>query len=74
MAVLISAALLLTGLLIIGGGVGLVRRQNFGLALAGALLAIVPGASLLGFTGIAQYCGLKSVIVLLDRNMRRQFS
>jgi hypothetical protein len=64
---------LLAALLTILGGVFMLKRRAYGLAMTGAILSAIPCISPLGCCGMGEAVGLWALIVLLNNDVRMAF-
>jgi hypothetical protein len=70
----IGAVALLAGILTTLGGIRMAKARSYGLAVTGAVLAIIPVVSCLGCVGLGQGIGIWALVVLLNRDAKAAFA
>ena len=58
---------------IAGGGIATLRMQMFPLALAGAVMSVIPCATIMGCCGVGQGVGIWAIVVLANPEVRSWF-
>jgi hypothetical protein len=68
-----SVCSVLAGVLIILGGIQMLRMRSYALAVAGSVLSAIPCLSLLACCGIGEGVGLWALVVLLSADIKQLF-
>lgn len=71
--VITSLVMIAVAALIIFGGVQMLRRQTYGLAMAASILTMLPCLTCLGCCGVGEGIGIWALVVLSQEDVKRAF-
>lgn len=70
---IVSLVMIAVGVLILVGGIQMLKQRSYGLAMAASILTMLPCITCLGCCGVGEGIGIWAIVVLMQDDVKRSF-